>query len=281
MYHLSYSLKSLQIKIDILKALKSPSADEKGLKMPIAGTNKNLIIDFQKMLDAITIERIQTEEEKLNEKLANKKNKKQNKVKVNILPEDYKFLTQKVEDFQLKFLPNKLLDKESTLKTMRLIGELARSKTDVTQEQEERLKHYGKDDVMYIDTIKQSLEKETANYEYCQKAVLYKLNISEEEFLNSEREVSSDPFIQQELINSEINCDKEQIEIPELLTRDKINGIISKANEVAYAKYLKLKKQGIYIEHSMSPVIISCLSFDYIITAYGYDQEVFKAALDN
>jgi hypothetical protein len=148
--------------------------------MPIAGTNKNLIINFSKMLDAITIETIPTEKEKLEEIIANKKNKKQNKIKVNIMPEDHLFLSQRIEDFNVGFLPNKLLDKESTLKTMKLIGELARSKTHVKLEQEERLKFYGNNDVMYIDTIKQSLEKETVNYEYCQKAVLCKLNISEE-----------------------------------------------------------------------------------------------------
>ena len=48
MHHFSTSLKILQEKINIIKALKAPPMDPSCLKIPIFGTNKNLILNIPK-----------------------------------------------------------------------------------------------------------------------------------------------------------------------------------------------------------------------------------------
>lgn len=123
MYHFSTCLKTLQEKVDVIKALKSPSSDPKGLKMRIAGTQKNLCIDVNKMLEAITIEHIPTEGEKEEEE----KRPQKPKIDVDISEADSQYLDNKLEGVRIKE-QNGLIEKHSMLKILKLVSEYTKEK---------------------------------------------------------------------------------------------------------------------------------------------------------
>ena len=280
MYHCATSLKNLQDKIDIIKALKSPSTDSESLKMPIAGTRKNLVINIRKMLDAISIERILTEEEKEEEEKKQKENDKK-RLRLKLPYEDIQYIDKKLEDFELKKTEQGTLDGHSMMKVLKIIGDFAKAKNEkVTKEaQAIRLQEYGKDDDNYIDAIRDTLSKEERNYSYCTNAVLTRLKITPEVFAKSEAEVFSNPSMRLNLMHSENSEEEPEIEIPGVLTKSATIEIIEKANDVAFDKYKELHHKVLRINPELTPIMVSCLSHDYIYDVYGYPEEVFKAAM--
>ena len=195
--------------------------------------------------------------------------------------EDLQFINQKLEDFEVRQTEKGTLDGYSMMKVMKLIGDFAKAKNEtVTKEaQAIRLQEYGKDDDNYIAAIRDTLAAEEKNYSYCTNAVLTRLKISPEMFAKSEAEVFSNPSMQLGLLHSEGAEEEPEIEIPAVLTKSATIEIIKKANDVAFDKYKELHHRIVRISPELTPIIVSCLSHDYIYDVYGYPEEVFKAAM--
>jgi len=279
LYHLSTSLKSMQDRIDVIKALKSPTSENNCLKIPIKSTQKELVINIPKMFEAISFEHIMSDEEK---KIENNRQKQEERklIKIDMPIEDHKYLHQKLEDFKVTFTKDKSIENHSMLKIMKLIGEFAKTKNEeITQNaQSSRLEQYNKDDDKYIDIIRDTLQKEEMNYTYCTQAVLCKLRIPPDVFAKSEQEVISNPSLQFDLLNSEMP-EIDETPIPALLTRDTTIEIVKKANNIAFAKFRELNEKVQKIYPNLTHVIVSCLSHDFILDAYGYNEAEFKAAM--
>ena len=116
------------------------------------------------------------------------------------------------------------------------------------------------------------------NYTYCTQAVLCKLRIPPDVFAKSEQEVISNPSLQFDLLNSEMP-EIDETPIPALLTRDTTIEIVKKANNIAFAKFRELNEKVQKIYPNLTHVIVSCLSHDFILDAYGYNEAEFKAAM--
>ena len=98
-------------------------------------------------------------------------------------------------------------------------------------------------------------------------------------FAVSEQEVFSDPSVKQELEKYDSRDFKEAVELPEFLDKHTTADIVEKARDIAFSKYSELVENGLSLEEDLIPMVISCLSYDYILGTYGYNEEVMKAAL--
>ena len=98
-------------------------------------------------------------------------------------------------------------------------------------------------------------------------------------FVKSEHKLLSDPMVQLELMKNNIDTSCYDIEIPEALDLNITKEIIKKANEMAFFKYKQIHSQIVKTDPNLTPVLITCLSHDYILDVYGYNEEVFKAAI--
>lgn len=256
-YHLSTTLKMFQDRINILKALRYPSTDKNTLKFNIEGTRKLMKVDISKFLESVTIEQILTEEEREEQKRQQKIQEK-NQLKMHLSAEDHSYLAQKLKEFEIK-LDRGLLDSPSMLKVMKLISDFAKTKNEIVtmEAQSRRLSQYGKNDRLYIDTIKETLAQEEANYNYCTNAVLFKAKIAVGQYAASEKRVFSDPNVQLDLIQQEKDTTDFEIEVPELLTKDAVIELVKKANDVAFENYRKLIEKVEDIDRALAPIVIS------------------------
>ena len=277
MHNLSTSLKILQENIDIIKALKAPPMDPENLKIPVFGTTKQLVLNIPKLHEAVNFEDIPTEDEKEEQT----ESKPKPKLDIYIPPEDHKYLYQVLKGFKKDESSDNLLERSTMVQLLKFIGDFAKTKNEEIskQAQQSRLEFYGKDDQMYINTIKQTLITEEQNYNYCTKAILFRAKISEDTFVKSEHKLLSDPMAQLELMKNSIDTSCYEIELPEALDKSITTEIIKKANEMAFFKYKQLHDQVIKTDPNLTPVLITCLSHDYILDVYGYNEEVFKAAI--
>lgn len=280
MHTFSTCLRMLQENINIIKALKAPPMDPENLKIPIYGTQKRLVLNIPKLHEALHFEDIPSEDEKTE----SPPQKPKPKLDFEIPPEDHKYLGQALKGH--KFTPDPssgLLEKSSMVQILKLIGDFAKTKNDAIFKfaQSTRLTHYGKDDMAYIDSIRQTLLKEEQNYDYCQKVILHKLRIDDAVFDHNQRALMSDPMMSIELNKSFAETETNDVEIPDGLTRDIAVEIVKKANDIAYEKYKDLHPEVSKISLHMTPVMITCLSHDYILDVYGYDEVTFKAVIQH
>jgi len=278
MHHLSTSLKTLQEKINIIKALKAPPMDPENLKIQIFGTNKNMILNINKLHEAISFEDIDSEDKKKPEE---SKRKDKPKLDIDLTVDDHKHLHQMLKGFKVTENEDGTLQKHAMIQILKFIADFAKIKNSkITKDaQEIRLEHYGVDDIKYINSIRSTLIEEEANYDYCQKAVFHKLYVQEETFRYTEQVLMSNPLIKLELMKDNINSESNEVDIPESLDRETTIEIIRKANDISIAKYKVLHPDIVKIDEKLTPIIISCLSHDYIFDVYGYNEEVFKAAI--
>lgn len=115
----------MQEKIQIIKALKNPSADPKMLKMRIRGTKSKIRINIKKLHEAIEVEDCGEEESNQNQE----EEKFENKIEVDISEEDEKFVVAKIADFKLEKTKRNTITKESMISMMKLIGDFAKFKS--------------------------------------------------------------------------------------------------------------------------------------------------------
>lgn len=141
------------------------------------------------------------------------------------------------------------------------------------------MKSYKKDEDAYLRTVGETLEKEEQNYNFCSTAVLSKLKISPDTFMRSEAEIMSNPMVQMEMLQKGLENEAPSTEVPEELTREKTKILVKESNDAGFEYFKKkitIQRIG---DPMMTPVIISCLSHDYILQNYEYPEEVFKAAM--
>lgn len=279
MHQFSTSLKTLQEKINVIKALKAPPMDSENLKINIAGTEKRLVLNINKLHEAIYFEPIPSEDNKKDPEPI----PKVKKLDFYIPPNDHKYLSQTLQGFKVTEVKEGLIQKHSMVQMLKFIGDFAKLKNEQNSKEAQiaRLEHYGKDDDLYIETIKNTLKTEEENYNYCTKSILFKLKVEHDVFVKSEQALLSDPFAQFELMKNSFDETTSDVEIPELLDKETSIDIIKKANDMAFSKFKQLFRNGLKVDPSMIPVLITCLSHDYIFDVFGYSEEVFKAVIQH
>lgn len=87
-----------------------------------------------------------------------------------------------------------------------------------------------------------------------------------------------DPLLQQELLEGKEE-EKEIIEVPDELTKEKVVEYIKEANEYALGKFKELAYLIMGHGPMFIPVAISCFSHDYITEKYQYTESTFKHAM--
>lgn len=67
--------------------------------------------------------------------------------------------------------------------------------------------------------------------------------------------------------------------IPEELTKERTIELIKEANDASMTKFKELHYIIVQIDPMLIPVVISCLSHDYITKNHTYTESAFKAAM--
>lgn len=87
-----------------------------------------------------------------------------------------------------------------------------------------------------------------------------------------------DPILQMELMESK--DDAEVLEkVPEELTKEKTIQLIKEANDASLIKFKDLHYIIVQIDPMLIPVVISCLSHDYITQHHNFSEGAFKSAM--
>jgi len=167
------------------------------------------------------------------------------------------------------------------MKLMKIIGDFSkfRSKDISKQAQTKRLDYYGNDNDKYVDTILETMSKEEESFNFCTTAVLSKICVTHENYMRSEQALIMDPMCQMELLQKGIESENSSTDVPDKLDKKTTIEILKESNDKSFEDYKEysaaVKKKDPYL----TPVVISCLSHDYIVKKYGYDEDVFKAAM--
>lgn len=74
----------------------------------------------------------------------------------------------------------------------------------------------------------------------------------------------TDPYIQMELLQKGIESEEPDAEIPEEMTKEKTMEIVKEANDASFDKYKDIHVEVMKKDLMLTPVVISCLSHDYI-----------------
>lgn len=272
-YDFTLALKTLEEKVRILRALKNPSSDPTNVSYRVKGSNFNMKVDVEKLREAITFEPVPEGEEV--------KVDTEKQAEFELEGEEAEFLAKLVSEKEIERTERGTLTKDSLVLVMKCISDLAKfkSKEIMQKAQDERMKSYKKDEDAYLRTVGETLEKEEQNYNFCSTAVLSKLKISPDTFMRSEAEIMSNPMVQMEMLQKGLENEAPSTEVPEELTREKTKILVKESNDAGFEYFKKkitIQRIG---DPMMTPVIISCLSHDYILQNYEYPEEVFKAAM--
>lgn len=277
LFEYTHAMKVLEDKIDVIEALKAPTADPKFMRVKIRGTDKVMKIDVAKLHESLTYSNTDGTPEPVSTSIA-----------AVLSEDDEAYLIPKIEEYKAShhLIDHELLDhipQDSMIDMMKMIADFAKMKfTSINEKaQKERLEFYLKNDDEYLDIIRKTLTEEELNYNFCTNAVLSRLEVTKEMFQKTERDLMMDPIRQMELLEKGIETENDDIEIPEDLTKKRTITIIKEANDISFEKFKELHNKIMAMDPMLIPVVISCLSHDYITKKYEYDEIVFKACMFN
>jgi hypothetical protein len=151
----------------------------------VLGSNKSIIVDLDKLREAITIQDKQVEE-----RPAKPEEEKVALPTINtddITEEQY--LEKAVELIgPIVKTKNKTLSKESFIKIFKYTGDFAKlkSKEMKAKSQENRCVYFAKDSKKYLEALKQTVSDEEGAYEKSSQAMFERLSISPEFFEKSQ-----------------------------------------------------------------------------------------------
>lgn len=106
-----------------------------------------------------------------------------------------------------------------------------------------------------------------------------KLKVNKDLFRRTEREYMMDPILQSELLETRDEGESSE-GYPEDLTKEKTIALIKESNDASLVKFRdSFHYVIVQLDPMMIPVVISCLSHDYITQKYEYTEGAFKAAM--
>jgi hypothetical protein len=269
LFEYTHAIKTLEDKIDIAEALKAPSGDAKTMRLRIKGTNKVLKVDIDKLHDALQFSNTDGTPEL-----------KAKNEEIELTEEESKDLEAMLEGVELKTNPKGGLDKESMFKVMRLIGNFSKKKNLVIQNESQvkRLEFYMKDDPQYLQEIRRTLSMEEESISKCTHLVLNRLKVNKDQFRKTEREYMMDPILQMELLETKDEGEGMGV-FPEDLTKQRTIELIKESNDASLIKFKDFHYVIVQIDPMLIPIVISCLSHDFITQKYQYTEGAFKAAM--
>lgn len=135
-----------------------------------------------------------------------------------------------------------------------------------------------KDDSSYLQEVRKTLAKEEESITRCTHLVLNKLKVNKDIFRKTEREYMMDPILQMELMENKDDSEGPE-QFPEELTKEKTIALIKEANDASLIKFKDFHYVIIQIDPMLIPVVISCLSHDYITLNHQYTEAAFKSAM--
>lgn len=273
MVDLAVAVKILADKVDVITCLKEPDSDPRELRFKLNGTSKKVKVDIKKLQEAFTFvdENADAAAEEAKQAPA-----------VELTEEEDKYLADKLAGFTVEYAPRGgVIEKNCMMKLMKLIGDFSkmRSKDISKLAQEKRLGHYAKEYDQYVDVILDTMNKEEESFNYCTTAILSKLKVSQDVYMRSEQALIMDPMSQMELLQKGIENEDSSVEVPADLDKSKTIEILKESNDKSFEVYKHYSESVKKKDPYLTPVVISCLSHDYILKEYNFNEEVFKAAM--
>lgn len=281
--------RALEEKIQIMKALNSIEDEPKVLKLPLKGTNQMIHLDVEKMREAISFSEQTTDEMKeFGTQLEMRLNLNDKALTPDDGEKESDYLKRALEALKIDKKDNGALTKNSALTLFKIVSEYVniKSKDVKTKAQDKRLDHFKNQSYdKYFDAITETLREDVSLYDQSLNDVLDASGVSQQVFAISQNELMLDPLAQMEMMKSTVESSKSKgedgkKEFPEDLTEQKTVQLLKEAQNNAF-DILKNKLMEIISKKDpmMTPVIIGCLSHDYVTEKYGYLESEFKAAM--
>lgn len=276
----SIATKMLEHKLAILTSLNvsvDGDGDEKA-SFNIIGTDKSIIINKEKLREAITIQ-----DKPVNEKMASSEEAKQPELKqISIdLPEE-EFLTQAAAEIgELKKTSKKTLEKESFIKVFKYMGDFNKMKTRDLKKaaQDKRCAAFNDDAKTYMEALKSGVQEEEKAFETSSRIMFDKLCITQECFERTQQDLMNDPYVSMQLFNLGITMEQPSIPAPDNLNAQRTVELVKESNEFAFEKFKKEFMSAMAEDPMMVPIMISCIAHDWVCINHKYSEEEFKAAL--
>jgi hypothetical protein len=178
----SLATKMLESKVSILKALNiDVGDDQESITLNVKGTTKSIVINLQKLREAITVQEGTVEEK---EGTVEERKDLMDQIDIDTLTDD-EFLNKAVEKIgEVKKTKNKTLTKDTFVKIFRMTGEYAKHKTKDIKKQAQisRIEHFGTDSKKYLAALKQGIQDEESTYQRTSEELFEKLCITPECF---------------------------------------------------------------------------------------------------
>ena len=281
---IEYSLAAQQLenKLNVLKSLNTTveGDDESKMTLNIQGTNKAMVVDLNKLKEAVTfldnsVDEKNASHEDFMTKVAD--------IDINLPEEEYLVkVVEAVGEVTKHAKNNKVLSKDSFVKIFRYTGDFAKIRSAAVKAaaQDKRMEKFGLDDKKaYLAALQETIAEEEKVYEESAQVIFDKLSISKEMFERSQQFLMSDPSLQMELFNMGIKMEQPAGKAPEGLTKEVVIDLVKKSNDEAFtlfkAHYLDVMKS----DPMIMPVLISAIAHDWVRKNHEWKEEDFKAAL--
>lgn len=268
----------LEQKLSILNALNisvEGDGDEK-VSFNIYGANKSIVIDKQKMKEAITIQDLRVEE-----KVATGEPQQELPViKAEELGEQG-FIDAAVAAIGPVKKKDKMLEKDTFIRIFKYTGDFAKFKNKELkkQAQVDRCAFFDKDAKAYLEALKKGINEEEKAYEASSRLMFDALSITSETFEKTQQYMMNDPYVSMELFNLGISMEQPNVEVPTELTEAKTIELVKASNDYAFEFFKKEYLSHLSSDPMLMPVLISAIAHDWVKVHNGYTEDQFKSAL--